>query len=269
VVVTPGDTTVDQDSLLTVSSRGTVMAGNAIVRAAKDSRQTLLEMAADMMEVPVAEVVQEGDDFRQTSGPKKVAAKDVLLYCFRCGRRLIGKGWWCVPKIKIDSETGLGNPFHIYAYGASIIEVEVDTVTGVVDVKRVVHAQDVGRAINPAQVEAQMQGGVSMGLGHALMEDIVVKDGRILNPNFATYLMPTSVDHPPIDTITVEDPYPNGPFGAKGVGEPGALPTAAAVANAVYDAVGVRIRQLPITAERVWQALEKKAAEQKTQAAAK
>jgi xanthine dehydrogenase molybdenum-binding subunit len=99
-----------------------------------------------------------------------------------------------------------------------------------------------------------------MGLGMALMEEIIVKDGKILNPNFATYLMPTPLDHPPIDTITVEDPYLNGPFGAKGVGEPGALPTSAAVANAVFDAVGVRIKQLPITAERVWKALQEQAA---------
>jgi CO/xanthine dehydrogenase Mo-binding subunit len=169
---------------------------------------------------------------------------------------LIGKGWWCVPKIKIDPETGLGNPFHIYAYGTSIIEVEVDTETGAVEVKRVVHAQDVGKAINPGLVEAQMQGGVSMGLGFALSEEIVVKQGHIVNPTLANYLLPTAGDTPEIVPIIVEHPYPNGPFGAKGVGEPGALPTAAAVANAVYDAVGVRITELPITAERVWEALE-------------
>jgi len=260
IQVTRGDTAVDQDSLLTVASRGTVMAGNAIVRCAQDARKTLLEMAADLLELPIADVVIQEGEFRQANGPKKASATDVLMYCFKCGRRLIGKGWWCVPKIKVDPETGLGNPFHIYAYGTSIIEVEVDTVTGAVDVKHVVHAQDVGKAINPALVTAQMEGGVSMGLGMALMEEIVVKDGKILNPNFATYLMPTPVDHPPIETITVEDPYLNGPFGAKGVGEPGALPTAAAVANAVYDAVGVRIKQLPVTAERVWRAMQEKAA---------
>jgi CO/xanthine dehydrogenase Mo-binding subunit len=259
VVATKGDTATDQDSLLTVASRGTVMAGNAIIRAAKDARQTLLEMAADLMEVPVKQVVQVNHEFRHVESNKAVPAKEVLLYTFRCGRRLIGKGWWCVPKIKIDPETGQGNPFHIYAYGTSIIEVEVDTETGTVEVKRVVHAQDVGKAINPKLVEAQMEGGVSMGLGYALTEEIVVEQGRILNPNFATYLIPTVSDTPAIETITVEDPYPNGPFGAKGVGEPGALPTAAAIANAVYDAVGVRIRQLPVTAERVWKALQENA----------
>ena len=235
------------------------MAGNAIVRAAKDARQTMLEMAADMMDLAPDQVIQVDGEFRQRMGRKAVSAKDVLLYCFKCGRRLIGKGWWCVPKIKIDPETGQGNPFHIYAYGASVIEVEVDTETGNVEVKRVIHAQDVGKAINPQLVQAQMEGGVSMGLGYALSEEIVVEKGRIVNPSLATYLIPTAGDTPEIETITVEDPYPNGPFGAKGVGEPGALPTAAAVANAVYDAVGVRITQLPITAERVWKALQEKA----------
>ncbi len=253
-----GDTAVDQDSLHTVSSRGTIMGGNAIIRAAREARQTLLEMAADLMEVPLELVVMEHDRFRRLDTDQTAPLKDVLLYCYHCGRRLIGKGWWVVPKIKIDPETGQGNPFHVFAFGAQVAEVEVDTLTGQVDVKRIVSVQDVGKAINPEQVVAQIQGGVVMGLGFALTEEIVIENGYVKNPSFATFLIPTAADVPEIVPLYVEDPYPNGPFGAKGVGEPGAVATAAAVANAVHDAVGVRIRRLPITAERVWRALEEK-----------
>ena len=160
--------------------------------------------------------------------------------------------------MEVDPETNQGNPYHAYAWGTQIAEVEVDTRTGAVKVKRVVCAQDVGKAINPAIVEAQMQGGVSMGLGFALSEELVLNKGRVLNPSLANYLIPTATDTPEIVSIIVEDPYPNGPFGAKEVGEPGAVPTAGAIANAVFDAVGVRMTRLPITAERVWRALQEK-----------
>jgi CO/xanthine dehydrogenase Mo-binding subunit len=253
-----GDTAVEQDSLQTTSSRGTINAGNAIINAAKEARQVLCEMAADLMEVNPDQVAQTTSGFCQVEGGRTVSFGDLLLYCYKCGRRLLGKGWWCVPKAKVDPETGLGNPYHIFAYGTQVIEVEVDTATGQVEVKRVVAAQDVGKAINPALVEAQMQGGVVMGLGFALSEEIRLDRGKVENSSFANYLVPTASDIPEIIPILVEDAYPNGPFGAKGVGEPGAVATAAAIANAVYDAIGVRITQLPITAERVWQALQEK-----------
>ena len=257
-MVARGDTASDQDSMLTVSSRGTLAGGNAIVRAAKEARQTLLEMAADLMGLSPEQVVMAGGEFCRSDGQATPSVQEVLLYCFRCGRRLLGKGWWCVPKVKLDPDTNQGNPFHVFAFGAQVIEVEVDTRTGQVEVKRVIAAQDVGKAINPAQVEGQMEGGVVMGLGMALCEEVVVEKGYVLNSSLASYLVPTSADVPEIVSVIVEDPYPNGPFGAKGAGEPGTVATAAAVANAVYDAVGVRIKQLPITPERVWKALEEK-----------
>lgn len=256
VVSKVGDTATDQDSLQTTSSRGTINAGNAIIRAAAEARQTLLEMAAELLERQASELVQNDDGFRQIDGPAAVSYQEVLLYCYKCGRRLIGKGWWCVPKAKVDQETGLGNPYHIFAYGTQIIEVAVNIRTGEIAVKRVVAAQDVGKAINPTLVKGQMQGGVVMGLGFALSEEIVLHQGSVVNPSCSTFILPTAADIPEIVPILVEDEYPAGPFGAKGVGEPGAVATAAAVANAVYDAVGVRIRQLPITAERVWKALQ-------------
>ena len=118
-------------------------------------------------------------------------------------------------------------------------------------------AQDVGRAINPMAVEAQIEGGVAHGVGYALMEEVVVKNGIIQNPSFSELLVPTSLDIPPIHSIIVEEPEPTGPFGAKGTGEPPACPTAAAIINAIYDAVGVEITSTPVTAEKVYMALKK------------
>ncbi|MGA2990050.1 MAG: xanthine dehydrogenase family protein molybdopterin-binding subunit [Candidatus Korobacteraceae bacterium] len=253
-----GDTTQDRDSQLTVASRGTVMAGNAIIAAAKEARQTMLEMAAHYFDLAPEQMVLVDGEFHQIDGPAHLSMQEVLQYCFRCGRRLLGKGWWCVPKVKVDPETNLGSPYHAYAFGTQIAEVEVDIRTGMVKVRRVVSAQDVGKAINPTLVEAQIHGGVSMGLGFALSEEVMLNQGRVLNPSLTNYLIPTAADTPEIVSIIVEDPYPDGPFGAKGVGEPGAVPTAGAIANAVFDAVGVRITRLPITAERVWRALQER-----------
>lgn len=259
VVSSQGDTAVDQDSVQTTSSRGTMGGGNAVIRAAKEARATLTEMAAHKMGASPDLVVMSYEGFRRTDTNEFVSIKDALHYSYECGRRLLGKGYWIVPKPIIDPVTGQGNPYHILAYGAQVIEVEVNTETGHVEVRRVMAAQDVGKAINPAAVIGQIQGGVVMGLGSALSEEIVIDKGFVTNPSLANFLVPTASDVPEIVPIIVEAPYPNGPFGAKGVGEPGTVATAAAVANAVYDAVGVRIKQLPITAERVWKALQEKA----------
>jgi CO/xanthine dehydrogenase Mo-binding subunit len=129
-----------------------------------------------------------------------------------------------------------------------------------VDVLRVVAAHDCGRVINPMLVEGQIEGGVSMGIGYALSEEIVFRDGVQINPNFTDYVMPTSLDMPDIEVIMVEKLDPTGPFGAKGVGEPTLVPTAAAILNAIYDAVGVRLYSLPATPEKVLRALQEQSA---------
>src|SRR5512141_1140215 len=134
-------------------------------------------------------------------------------------------------------------------------EVEVDTETGQVRVLRLACANDVGRAINPMAVEGQIEGGAQMGLGYALTEELIVKDGRVMNPDFHDYRLFTVADMPEIETIIVETDEQQGPFGAKGVGEMGGTPTAAAIANAIYDAIGVRMHQVPMTAERVLRAI--------------
>jgi 4-hydroxybenzoyl-CoA reductase subunit alpha len=134
--------------------------------------------------------------------------------------------------------------------------VEVDLETGQVKLKRITAAHDCGQAINRAQVEAQMHGCVSMGLGEALMEEVVfLPDGRIANPNLADYRIPTALDMPLIDAILVESHEPNGPFGAKEVGEGGIMPTIPAILNAIYQATGVAIDELPASPERILEGL--------------
>lgn len=155
-----------------------------------------------------------------------------------------------------NPETGQCEPHISYGYGTQIALVEVDTLTGEVDVLKVWAAHDVGRAVNPQMVLGQIGGGVHMGLGYALMEDFIQHEGRAVTRNFAEYVIPTTLDMPDIVPIIVEVPDPAGPYGAKGVGEMTTLPTAPAILNAIYDAVGVRLERLPATAERVLMGME-------------
>jgi xanthine dehydrogenase molybdenum-binding subunit len=179
------------------------------------------------------------------------------------GTVILGEGWYDPPTKLVDKDTYKGNISATYGFGAQMAEVEVDTETGKVRVLRLVCANDVGRAINPMAVEGQIEGGAQMGLGYALTEEVIVQEGRVLNPDFLDYRLFTSADMPEIEAIIIETDDPQGPFGAKGVGEMGGTPTAAAIANAVYDAVGVRLTTLPMTPERVLKALDEKAREQK------
>ncbi len=119
---------------------------------------------------------------------------------------------------------------------------------------RVVAAHDVGRAVNPNTIEAQVQGGVAMGVGYGIMEQVIRKRGTVQNPGFHGYLVPTAMDIPEMETIIVEDPEPTGPYGAKGVGEPALIPTAPAIRNAVSRATGREFFELPLNAEEVWRA---------------
>jgi CO/xanthine dehydrogenase Mo-binding subunit len=151
-----------------------------------------------------------------------------------------------------------GNMSMTYSFGAHGVKVKVDEETGKVEVLEYVAAHDVGRAINPLLLEGQVYGGVVMGLGYALTEEVVHQNGKNMNANFRDYKLFTAKDAVKIKAPVIETIDKDGPFGAKGIGEPGCVPTAPAVANAIYDAVGVRIKDLPITPEKVLAALKEK-----------
>jgi CO/xanthine dehydrogenase Mo-binding subunit len=174
-------------------------------------------------------------------------------------RPAIAEFKYLAPKTTpFDKETGHSMPNFAYAYSAQAVEVEVDTETGQVRVLRITAADDVGQAINPMLVEGQIEGAVVQAQGYALLEDLKVKDGRIQANQLSTYLIPTILDIPDkVESVIVEVPDPNGPWGARGLGELPFLPTAAAISAAVHDATGVWFDDFPLTAERVLRGLGK------------
>ena len=257
VMVTSADTMITPEGGATSASRQTYISGNAARLAAKEAKQVAIAEAREMLKTNGT--VDFADGVVVVDGkPGTMTVKEVLGSCRMKGKLTLGHGWFNPATTGLDASTGEGSPYGTYAFATQVAEVEVDTETGKVEVLRIVASHDVGRAINPKLVEAQIEGGAVMGSGYALLEEINVSKGRISNPNFDGYLLPMSLDTPEIYSFIVEDPEPTGPFGAKGVGEPALIPTAAAIANAVYDAIGVRIYSLPITPERVLQALANK-----------
>jgi xanthine dehydrogenase molybdenum-binding subunit len=176
------------------------------------------------------------------------------------GKMLTVESFYDPPNELPDWTAGVGNISATYAYGTQGVEVEVDTETGEVKILKMVAAHDVGKALNPQTLKGQIYGGLAQGIGYALTEELLSKDGRILNAGFTDYKIPTVHEMAfPIQIEIVETQDAEGPFGAKGVGEPGLVPTAPAIGNAIYDAIGVRITDLPITPEKVLAALAAKA----------
>jgi xanthine dehydrogenase molybdenum-binding subunit len=151
-----------------------------------------------------------------------------------------------------------GNYSMTYAFGTTGAEVEVDRATGQVKILNLVAAHDVGQSINPTLIKGQIYGAAYTGVGYALTEEIKVQKGKVMNPNFRDYQILTAQDKIPVEAVVVEKGDDDGPYGAKGIGEPGLVPTAPAIANAIYDAIGVRINELPITPERVLDAIKAK-----------
>jgi len=245
-----------------VASRVTYIVGNAVKQAAAEAKQILLEAAEDMLEVGV-EDLEAGDGLITVKGfPERnvTMAQAAQHATMGKGRPPMGSGSYNPETTFLDPETGQGKPYEEYVYATQIAEVEVDTETGEVKVLRLVAAHDCGKAINPMLMEGQLEGGVAMGLGYGLLEEMVSKEGEVQNPQFTDYILPTALDVPDIDLAIVEDPAPKGPFGAKGISEAALLPTAPAIINAIYDAVGVRIRDLPATPVKILAALKAKEA---------
>lgn len=249
-----------------IASRTTYVTGNAVRLAAEKAKAVLFEVAAPMLGVK-PEQLEARDRKIQVQGfpQRNVPIGEVAHHAQVVkGQPAIGSASWNPPTVAMDPETGQGKPFNTYVYATQIAEVEVDDETGEVAVLRIVAAHDCGTAINPMLVEGQVQGGISMGVGFALQEQILFDDaGRQLNPNLTNYIMPTALDMPEIEVDIVDNYDPSGPFGAKGVGEPTSVPTAAAIANAIYDAVGVRVTALPATAEKVLAAIKAKHARER------
>ena len=245
------DTSVAPESGSTVASRGTLVGGNAVKDAASKLKTVIKEVAADNYEKEIDNLELRDNYVYTKEGKKLVSFADIINTAYSQGVFLSAYGWYQTPDISWDEETGQGRPYFTYVYGCQIAEVEVDTGTGELEVLNMAAAHDVGKAINPANVKGQIYGGVVMGMGHAIMEDLQTEKGYIKTDNFDKYLIPTAKDMPNIEPIIVENPDPNGPYGAKSIGEPTLELGSAAIANATAQALNRRIRDLPLNLERV------------------
>ncbi len=255
--VVAADTQTGVMDLGSYASRVTFVAGNAARRAAADAKRQLLENLARLWSVS-QETLSCRDGRISAAGREGLSvsfAEAVSLLLRKEGVFVVGRGYYDAPSEMVDYRTGYGNSSPAYSYGAQVAEVDVDMKTGRVEVLRIVAASDCGRALNPLSLEGQAEGSIVCGLGMTLAEDRLSEGGRTLNPCFLEYKMATAYEVPSIASCFVETIDPEGPFGAKGVSEGFQVPTAPAVANALFDAVGIRFNELPVTPEKVWKAV--------------
>jgi len=290
VIINQTDTATAPWDVGTHASRGAFMAGNAAVIAAKKLRQRLFahaesiyprEVERNLDKLGEAEVPDEFDFRNVTADGFELAdgvltaknAPDQPWFKVDLGRFLRAvhfsegdpaifteESFYEPPTELPDWDRGYGNMSASYAFGAQGVEVEVDTDTGEVRILRLVAVTDIGKVLSAQTLKGQMYGGIAQGIGYALYEQIISDEGRILNPGFTDYKLVSAADLDfPIELEFVETNDPHGPFGAKGAGEPGLVPTAPAIANAIHDAIGVRIHDLPITPEKIVSALKEQA----------
>jgi CO/xanthine dehydrogenase Mo-binding subunit len=228
--------------------------------AASDLKKQIIEIIARRLNKPVEELEMENKGVVVKSDPSKSLSFEAAIIACReegTGVELLGKGYYDPPTELLNFYTGYGNYSITYPFGATVAEVEVDTDTGIVTVKKLTAAYDVGKALNPMSVEGQIEGASAMGLGYAISEKVIWENGKFVNDNFKDYRLPGAADVPPVESLLIEPIDPDGPFGAKGMAEAALVPMAPAIANAVYDAIGVRITELPITPEKILRSLGK------------
>jgi xanthine dehydrogenase molybdenum-binding subunit len=258
VQVINSDTDVKPWDTGTHASRTTFVAGNSAKMAASKAKERLEELASEMLRVRPEDIeIREGEVFVRGFPGKAVSlAKVVRAGHFKEGGTLVIAEHFYDPPNEALDETLRGNWSAAYGFCTHVVEVEVDRDTGKVKLLRIIGAHDVGRAINPMLVEGQMEGAISWGVGYALMEELKLEKGVVLNRDMHDFRIPTVRDMPRVETIIVETIDPQGPFGAKGMGDFGLSSVAPAIANAIYDAIGVRLKELPMTPERVFAAIQ-------------
>lgn len=260
VEISQADTDLTTFCLGAFGSRVTYIGGNAVKDAASKVKQQILETAAEMLEAnPEDLALRDGRVFVRGSETKAVTVGDVARARLfrRGGAPIVAAGSFDADSVLQDA-TRYGNESGAYNFACHAAEVEVDPETGQVKILKYVAASDCGTVINPVGAEGQVEGSVAQGIGYALLEGLRMEEGRPINPNFSDYRIPSMRDMPPLEHGFADSYEPTGPFGAKGLGELGMDPTAAVIGNAIFDAVGVRIKTLPITPEKVLRALREK-----------
>ncbi len=268
-----GDTAITPYSTESLSQGTTFNTGNSVRLACQDAKRQLFEIAAEKLgALPEDLDAKEGRVYVKSAPSRSIKISNLFTagaYVEK-GGEILGKDIWIQPHAPEDPETGqiipelaqkgLG-PSAFYSHAAQAVEVAVNVETGEVKIVKVGAACDVGFPINPKMCEQQMEGGVGMGIGSALWEEMIMDKGKVLNPNWRDYGIPSALNMPKLDefkTFIVLAPHKDGPYGAKGMGEVVLTPTAPAIANAIYNAIGVRIKDLPMTRERIFKALKNK-----------
>jgi CO/xanthine dehydrogenase Mo-binding subunit len=259
VGITCADTGATPYDRGTFSSRVTFYTGMAVKKAAEDAKRQLVEMASKMSEIPESDLLVENQRVVSKSHAEiALSFRKILEQAHNREKPILGRGWYggkgdypSLPHKVHGKEYVPG-----WKYGAQAVEIEVDDETGMIKVRKIASAHDVGTSLNPIGVSGQINGGVVMGLGYALHERLQFDEGKVINPSFMDYKIPSSHEIPEIVSIPVEVPLPEGPFGAKGIGELAVVGVAPAIGNAIYDALKVRIKDLPLFPERVLSAIE-------------
>lgn len=257
VRVVAGDTHRTPEAGSSSATRQTYFSGNAVKLAAFELRHQLMDIAATLLPIHPDELrFVDGFILHADDPSQRVSLKDVLAEGRRRGFSLEAESVFQPPTVEGDPSGLSPRAFITYLFGSHAAEVLVDVETGEVFVQKIVAVHDVGKAINPQLVSGQIEGGVVQGLGMALMEEVVRREGKMMNPNFTDYILPTMVDVPPIEAVILEHFDPGGPYGAHGVGEPPLIGTPPAILAAIADAIGTRVTELPATPERVWRAIQ-------------
>jgi CO/xanthine dehydrogenase Mo-binding subunit len=262
VIVDTADTDTGPHCMGTFASRGTHRVGTAVIMAAREAREVMLQVAADEMEVDAADLETDGTGHVAVRGApsRRIHISDIAGAAhFTQGRSISGRGMFLKERSYPDPETGAMDPDSCQAHACTVAEVEVDDETGVVEVLSLHNTYEIGRALNPALVNQQVEGGAWMGVSHALFESTepYYPHSREHGPaDYSQYLMPGPADTPAQTSVLLERPADNGPFGAKGIGEMTANAPIPAIANAIFDAVGVRLTTMPFTPERVLRGLD-------------
>ena len=252
VEIGPVDSKVSLIGIGSFGSRATLMGGNAIKIAAEEVREEILKAAGKHLgKDPDRLLITNGKLRDAASGETLSEFSEIVptLVYAQAGQPFVGTGHYAPDVVMADPKSKYGNPSPAYPFAAHIAEVEVDTETGHVGVINYVAANDVGKAINPLLVQGQLEGGVVQGMGYALYENLILDNGVIIYKNLLDYKIPTIADVPPITPVIIEEEDPNGPYGAKSVGEAALDPVAAAICNAIYNAVKIRVNRLPVTPE--------------------
>jgi xanthine dehydrogenase molybdenum-binding subunit len=259
IIVLTDDTDLTPYDLGAWGSRTSFVCGNAALSAAADARKEVVTFAAKKLGVTTDKIdIQNGMVWARSNPTEKVTFEEVAHFAVQqLGTPISGRGRYddsVAPTVGLDK--GYGEHVIAYSFACQVAEVDVDIRTGKVKVLGVSAAHDTGTTINPLMAEGQIEGSVLQGISFALTEKVVYADGKVQNPNFRDYKTLSAVDVPPIEVILVESDDPNGPIGIKGIGEPGLVPTAAAISNAIYNATGQLFHDLPIDLERLFKALK-------------